>query len=524
MKKLYALAIVLIGLLIGSIMLEVNADFFLTIDEQTWTNIDGLTHRHIKGSINRNGVVSNQNINYIAGNPINDQTLQVIVGDGYQPYSYGMARMHMMAENVNNLYPYFDVIAGINGDFYNMHIGIPVEVYVRNGKVLSTGLGYERDVIGFKEDGTVVFGRPCFEGHEIRVFDSEGRLRFALPVQRINNLPFETTQVTAYFENHTGTIGTDMHKFVIQGTDIKRDPYETRYFGKGTVTQRTTSVTQVPNNGLVVVSDNPYMRELVEVGDTMLVQEKMGCDFTGVNWAIGTWEKLVENSQAKTYIPHGTAINSRAPRSAIGVKSDGTVFFVTVDGRQSHRGMDGVTLYELADIMAALGAHTAYNLDGGGSTTMVLRQETYHPQYGHYPYVNSFSETAPRAVSNGIFFVRGEAPPEPLPHPLPDVGITLNVPTNIRIENGVLRWDHVPNHAGYVLELNGEAFETSSRQHPVGNLPSGENIIRVMTKGEAPFYRDSAFSEPLIHVVLPKSLPTIESLFRELARRHLINE
>lgn len=524
MKKIYCFVITLTGLLVVSMMIEVNADFFLTIDEQTWTTIDGLTHRHIVGSINRNGVVSNQNINYIAGNPVSDPTLQVIVGDGYQPFSYGMARMHIMAENLNNLYPHYDVIAGINGDFYNMQIGIPVEVYVRNGEVLSSGLSYERDVIGFKEDGTVVFGRPCFEGHEIRVYDAEGRLRFTLPVQRINHMPFETTQVTAFFENYTATIGTEMHKFVIAGSDIKRDSYDTRYFGKGTVTQRTTSTSEVPENSFVVVSDNPYMRELVEVGDTILVQEKIGCDFTGVQWAIGAWGKLVENSQAKTHIPEGPSVNFRGPRSAMGVKSDGTVFFVTVDGRQSHRGMDGVTLYELADIMAALGARTAYNLDGGGSTTMVLRQEISHPHYGHYPYVNSFSETAPRAVSNGIFFVRGEAPPTPLPHPLPDVGITLDAPSNIRIENGVLRWDHVPNQAGYVLELNGEAFETSSRQHPVGNLPSGENIIRVMTKGEAPFYRDSAFSEPLIHVVLPTSLPTIESLFRELARRHLTHE
>jgi exopolysaccharide biosynthesis protein len=49
------------------------------------------------------------------------------------------------------------------------------------------------------------------------------------------------------------------------------------------------------------------------------------------------------------------------------------VYLVTVDGRQAPHS-DGMTLAELATLMLALGSHEAVNLDGGGSTAMVVGQ------------------------------------------------------------------------------------------------------------------------------------------------------
>ncbi len=68
---------------------------------------------------------------------------------------------------------------------------------------------------------------------------------------------------------------------------------------------------------------------------------------------------------------------TRAQRTAIGVKADGTLVFVCLDGRgdDSHYNK-GVTLPELANIMISLGCEYAVNLDGGGSTTFVAGDET----------------------------------------------------------------------------------------------------------------------------------------------------
>ncbi len=56
------------------------------------------------------------------------------------------------------------------------------------------------------------------------------------------------------------------------------------------------------------------------------------------------------------------------PRTAIGIVDDLHYLFVVSDGRTSKS--TGLTLYQLAEFMSGLGATCAYNLDGGGSSTM----------------------------------------------------------------------------------------------------------------------------------------------------------
>ncbi len=59
---------------------------------------------------------------------------------------------------------------------------------------------------------------------------------------------------------------------------------------------------------------------------------------------------------------------SSNPRTAIGIIDDLHYLFVVSDGRTDES--EGLSLYELAQFMENLGAETAYNLDGGGSSTM----------------------------------------------------------------------------------------------------------------------------------------------------------
>ena len=61
------------------------------------------------------------------------------------------------------------------------------------------------------------------------------------------------------------------------------------------------------------------------------------------------------------------------PRTAIGQIGEGHYVMVVSDGRTDES--EGLTLYELAEIMQDLGCETAYNLDGGGSTTMYFNGE-----------------------------------------------------------------------------------------------------------------------------------------------------
>lgn len=63
------------------------------------------------------------------------------------------------------------------------------------------------------------------------------------------------------------------------------------------------------------------------------------------------------------------SIQGEQPRTAVGVIDSNHLVFVVVDGRSTGYSK-GVTMTELAEIMQSLGATTAYNLDGGGSSTM----------------------------------------------------------------------------------------------------------------------------------------------------------
>ena len=95
---------------------------------------------------------------------------------------------------------------------------------------------------------------------------------------------------------------------------------------------------------------------------------------------------------------------SRHPRTAAGIASDGRrLLLVTVDGRQRPYS-DGMTLRELANLMLALGARDAINLDGGGSTAMVVKS----PRTRALTVVNKPSDPAgERAVGNALAVVKG---------------------------------------------------------------------------------------------------------------------
>lgn len=89
-------------------------------------------------------------------------------------------------------------------------------------------------------------------------------------------------------------------------------------------------------------------------------------------------------------------MRTRHPRTAIGWREDGRLVLVTVDGRQPRKSV-GMTIRELADLMLELGCREAINLDGGGSTTMVVNNKI----------VNSPSDqTGERAVSDALLVFR----------------------------------------------------------------------------------------------------------------------
>ncbi len=105
--------------------------------------------------------------------------------------------------------------------------------------------------------------------------------------------------------------------------------------------------------------------------ENMLVQAR----FWPVEDAIGAGPMLLVDGRvhvtADEEVFFGTSIPEVHPRTAAGVTPDGALILMVVDGRQSQSR--GVGLEELARLMQSAGAADALNLDGGGSSALVVR-------------------------------------------------------------------------------------------------------------------------------------------------------
>lgn len=102
-----------------------------------------------------------------------------------------------------------------------------------------------------------------------------------------------------------------------------------------------------------------------------------------IQTAIGGGPVLVQNGQIKITNNEelkfaGKAINDKHPRTAMGYTKDNQLIILVVEGRNPDAG--GASLVQLATIMKDLGCVEALNLDGGGSSCMLVNgKETIKP-------------------------------------------------------------------------------------------------------------------------------------------------
>lgn len=129
-----------------------------------------------------------------------------------------------------------------------------------------------------------------------------------------------------------------------------------------------------------------FLRKIVIDSNVEIVQTFNNVDANRAKHLLGAGPLLVLDSKVNVQskaesIPQDIAYG-RAPRTAVGIRKDGTTLLVVVDGR-SEKSV-GVTLNELAEYLVKLGADKAMNLDGGGSAEMVIGREIKNsPSDGH---------------------------------------------------------------------------------------------------------------------------------------------
>lgn len=484
---------ILIIMLMGTLMTYltgIHVDAEIEILSESTENILGATYKEVK-QINNAGILQQY---FYLGADFTQGNYRVITGDNYQPDRFYPGTTVTHARNSQELYDDYIIIGGINGDFFESY-GVPQEAYIENGDVISSGIGYQgRLVLGFKQNGEVVVGKPIFDGYEMVVKDSNGKERMTLPVKHINvAYQSDPYDVYAYFDNYNTPLPAGISKYDTQLEEYKGAV--PKIFGRGIVevVDRTASHT-VGDFRMTIMTENPYVKALVEQGDIISVQRRIVGDFDDVKWAVGLYGTLVKEGEVADPIS-GIYPDDRHPRSSVGIKADGSIFFVALDGRQPGYS-SGATLTEMAELMISYGAVEAYAFDAGGSTTLVTRNDV-----DDFDVRNSPSDGSPRVVTNSAFLAIQVDFTNDEPHALPDYSTQLNHPESLTVSSSTLLWDQVEHKKVYEVSINGQKIETllpSLDLKPYINTP-GDYEITVKAIGDGIYYSDSEPSEALIY-------------------------
>ncbi len=176
---------------------------------------------------------------------------------------------------------------------------------------------------------------------------------------------------TAFAENVYGRNVTETTSKNAEGVNailaINGDYYGARDSGyvlrNGTLYRTNTSGRS--QEDLVILSDGSF--EIINESETS-AEELSELDALQV-FAFGP-ALLTDGEISVTISEEVSQAKSSNPRTAIAEIEPLHYLFVVADGRTDES--EGLTLYELAEFLQHLGADTAYNLDGGGSSTMVF--------------------------------------------------------------------------------------------------------------------------------------------------------
>ena len=311
-------------------------------------------------------------------------------------------------ETTSSMAQRLGALAAVNGD-YARPDGRPVYTFAADGHLAQTPLMWGRNFAVSQDESATYIGHP-----EVIGAATEGDAGTTYPVARVNNGAPGPEEVAA-FTRQGGSVerAPDGHCLArIQPTGPPR------LIAEGTPGTEIPGYVEVVECGgrglraqggvvLVTPQSSQYAPaiSMLTVGEEVTFSWSMG--WPGVLDTVGGNPTLIEAGQIVGKNVYGSgAFFARNPRTGVGTTPDGRILLVAVDGRQPGYSV-GMTLEEFANLFASLGADYALNLDGGGSTTMVVNGEIK----------NRPSDGTERPVSSALVIIPGTDPGEAFPGP-----------------------------------------------------------------------------------------------------------
>ena len=162
-------------------------------------------------------------------------------------------------------------------------------------------------------------------------------------------------------------------------------------------------------------NSNPVFLAILNDGTAVIdnTQEAWdACKEQGISEAIDIFgSNLVWDGKDVTADVSGSYNTDRHSRTMVGITADGKLVICVLDGRQEPFSCGG-TMHELAQIMLEAGCVRAFNLDGGGSTTFMAKNEGSNI----CTVQNRPSDGSERSISNGIIIASTAVPSDAFDH------------------------------------------------------------------------------------------------------------
>lgn len=271
--------------------------------------------------------------------------------------------------------PNMIVVAAINGDYFDINGDYHmINAASVEGKVMKATTEEWFYSIGLKDDGTYKLNS---RGDAISVTDE-----YYLNIYDFNRVNI-VKQIKLDGFNEISQEGTSfIHKakareieggaaYAISASQLTK--YDGVTYYKGLVNKMTDTLSL--ENETIVTYDLEIAR-LLDSNPQVEVFKKTTGDWADYDCIIGCPSQFLKDGEVLSYDVIGDQgeeyIATKAPRTTLGFKNDGTVVFMTIDGRQSSKEMDGVTLRENAKALINEGCSQGFNFDGGGSTTVAV--------------------------------------------------------------------------------------------------------------------------------------------------------
>lgn len=342
-----------------------------------------------------------------------------IISHGNDVYGAASFRAVAAKEKSKGVY----VLAGVNGDFFEMSTGIPVGMTIENG-ILKTSESFLYHSVGFYKDGSAIIGKANMN---IRL--GGPALGGGIDQLHLNKKLTTVSGVVLYTVDFADD---DTNKVNIPAYNILLNVNSGVPGINGTMeatvesTFESQGFVKIPE-GKVLISmarETAYKNTLdklmlLNAGDEITITFKADELWNDVSYAIGGGDKLLQ--AGKNVAPQTKEVN---PHTAFGIKADGSMLLYTVDGRQAGHSR-GCTLSQLANRLLELGCVDAINLDGGGSTAIY----TVYPGDNILTLINSPAQTPQRSCANYILLINTAKPAG-------DVGNLHLYPFNVNLLKG----------------------------------------------------------------------------------------